>query len=193
MPSGIRRRKLAKSGFNLNIKRKARREKKKKYLYGSSVIEANWDPKLTVVQNYRKLGLASNLQRATGGVEDTSQRSDIFTVSKAIETARIVQNGDGSTQIEYQSNDEHDIDAPIRQVEGKTDVVRQLEAEAKNRTKTERYQSEEETKWLSKLIAKYDDDYEAMQWDKKLNQFQHSAGDLKRRIKQYRSNAAQKP
>lgn len=191
MPSGIRRRKLAKSGFNQNIRRKAQKEKKKKYVYGSSIIEANWDPKLTVVQNYRNLGLASNLQRATGGVEDLNQRSDIRTVAKAIKTAKIVHNDDGSTRIEYQDDEDDDMDAPIRQAEGKTDIVRQLEAEARNQKKSERHQSEEERNWLSKLIAKHDDDYEAMQWDKKLNQFQHSAGELKRRIKRYRSSAVQ--
>ncbi|KAI9733502.1 MAG: Nucleolar protein 16 [Claussenomyces sp. TS43310] len=36
---------------------------------GNAIIAANWDSKQTLTQNYRRLGLASRLNAATGGIE----------------------------------------------------------------------------------------------------------------------------
>ncbi|KAH3682315.1 hypothetical protein WICPIJ_006730 [Wickerhamomyces pijperi] len=78
--------------------------------------------------------------------------------------------------------DTHDIPE-----EEKTEVVKQLEAYANRPViRQERTASERESDWLKALWEKYSDDYAKMKWDKKLNIFQQSEGDLKRRITKWR-------
>ncbi|KIV98188.1 hypothetical protein PV10_01866 [Exophiala mesophila] len=43
--------------------------KKKVNFLGNAIIAANWDRKLTVSQNYKRLGLSSKLNPTTGGTE----------------------------------------------------------------------------------------------------------------------------
>ncbi|ODV93390.1 hypothetical protein PACTADRAFT_51986 [Pachysolen tannophilus NRRL Y-2460] len=66
--------------------------------------------------------------------------------------------------------------------ETETEVVKKLKELSKIDKSKPRIQSEREQEWVSKLYAKYGDDYEKMKWDKKLNIYQQSSGDLKRRI-----------
>lgn len=184
MPSGIRRRKLAKSGANLKVRRHARNKRNKPIDFGNSIIAENWNPKETVQQNYRRLGLSAGLADATGGVEDKDNKVQGIKVRQnKIQTAKIVMGEDGNPKVEYAPQPENDIDTPFEKVEARTDVVRQLEKLASEKKSKPRQLSEEERSWLERLVAKHGDDYEAMQWDKKLNQFQHSAGELRRRIK----------
>jgi nucleolar protein 16 len=63
-----------------------------------------------------------------------------------------------------------------------TDVVRQLEALAASGVKTERTQSEREREWIERLVAKYGRDYKKMARDRKLNPFQQTEGDIRRRV-----------
>lgn len=65
-----------------------------------------------------------------------------------------------------------------------TDVVQQLIDEATApREKRIRKQSEREQEWISALVDKYADDYAKMSRDSKLNPYQQSAGDIKRRVR----------
>ncbi|MCJ1366740.1 Nucleolar protein 16 [Acarospora aff. strigata] len=52
------------------VKRKPK--SKKLNVRGNAIIAANWDQSLTLSQNYRRLGLTSKLNAATGGTEKPS-------------------------------------------------------------------------------------------------------------------------
>ena len=73
--------------------------------------------------------------------------------------------------------------------DGRTEVVRQLEARAANAVKkAPRKQSEREEQWVEALVNKYGDDYLKMERDMKLNPMQQSVGDLKRRVKKWKAS-----
>lgn len=70
-------------------------------------------------------------------------------------------------------------------------VIRQLEEAARNGVrKAPRVQSEREEEWIQRLWEKYGDDYGKMFRDRKLNPMQQSEGDLKRRVKKWKSKHA---
>jgi nucleolar protein 16 len=69
-----------------------------------------------------------------------------------------------------------------------THVTRQLEELAESGVKRRpRMQSKREEEWIEALVEKYDDDYGKMFRDRKLNIWQQSEGDIKRRVKIWRS------
>jgi len=43
-----------------------------------------------------------------------------------------------------------------------------------------------EGQWLQDLVDKYGDDYDRMMWDRDLNPMQHTAAQLKRKIRKWR-------
>lgn len=67
-------------------------------------------------------------------------------------------------------------------------VVKQLEeyAEQHSKIRKERHLSDRESDWLKRLYEKYGDDFDKMKWDKKLNVYQHTAGELKRKINKWK-------
>ncbi|EGS21079.1 uncharacterized protein CTHT_0029200 [Thermochaetoides thermophila DSM 1495] len=68
--------------------------------------------------------------------------------------------------------------------ESKPEVLRALEREATRPVeKTVRHQSEREREWLQRLVDKHGDDVAAMARDRKLNPYQQTASDIKRRLK----------
>lgn len=71
--------------------------------------------------------------------------------------------------------------------DGKTDVVRQLEARASMPAKKyKRKQTENEVAFIEELVKKYGDDTGKMARDIKINYMQRSEGDLKKRIKTWK-------
>ena len=70
--------------------------------------------------------------------------------------------------------------------DARTDVVRQLEEQAARPIKkAPRKQSDREEEWIERLVQKHGDNYAAMARDMKLNPFQQSVGDLKKRVKNW--------
>ena len=69
-------------------------------------------------------------------------------------------------------------------------IVRELEEQASMEVKKRpRQQSEREEEWISNLVQKYGDNYTAIVRDRKLNPFQQTEGDLRRRVKRWREKS----
>ncbi|KAF2102655.1 hypothetical protein NA57DRAFT_63525 [Rhizodiscina lignyota] len=74
---------------------------------------------------------------------------------------------------------------------GRTEVVRQLESiAAAGESKKPRHQSAREIEWVEALVQRHGDDYDKMFMDRKLNPMQQSAGQIKKRVLQWRKSTA---
>lgn len=186
MPSGIRRRKF-KVGHS--GRRKARKEKKQHLIHDNPVIAENWDSSLTLAQNYEKLGLASQSGNPAGGHpknSDVKSKTGILPIRVKTKQARIERLDDGTVRVIEE--DAVDIDEPIAPVRPANEIAAKLEEMAARKVHKPVFNiSEDQQRYLKVLVAKYGDDYKKMQWDVKLNPFQYSAGDLKRKVKKYQA------
>ncbi|KAK9372707.1 ribosome biogenesis protein Nop16 [Lipomyces chichibuensis] len=204
----VRRRRKQKSSLP-KITRKRNDKQRKVRIKSNAIIAANWDEKLTLSQNYKKLGLTSRLSKPTGGIQKELKpataaspvshvvsgralESDTINPSKAITEAKIVRDAETGAiirieEVKRTEFDDVSISAPTSST---TDVVRQLEEyAARGERKVERTQSEREDAWIEELVSKHGDDYEAMMKDRKLNIWQQSAGDIRRRVEKWKKNS----
>ena len=79
---------------------------------------------------------------------------------------------------------DHEESDHTREESGQNDIIKKLEQQAAiDIKKRPRHQSQRESEWVGKLVAKYGDDYERMARDTKLNPYQQSAGDIRKRVK----------
>ena len=70
-------------------------------------------------------------------------------------------------------------------------VLRLLEEQAgRGVTKTKRKQSVREQEWIGQLVAKYQDDYNKMARDRKLNPLQQTSSDIRRRVQKWKADSA---
>ncbi|KAJ2992776.1 Nucleolar protein 16 [Globomyces sp. JEL0801] len=76
-----------------------------------------------------------------------------------------------------------ELDSLISPPESSKNIVAAMEEQAKHVVKVINHQSEQENLVFEKLIAKYGDDYNAMARDMKLNKYQLSVGQLKKKMK----------
>ncbi|CAH2351971.1 nucleolar protein 16 [[Candida] railenensis] len=200
----VRKRKMNRS----SVKKNTRRTKDKQRninIHSNPIIAANWDKSLTLKQNYKKLGLKVKLGTSAGGSE---QKVDTLSEIRQ-RNAELAKLTDITLeQIENATNPEEIPEGQARiirdpetnevisiihgtkkvglssETNEDSSVIKQLEeyAQKHSEIKKERKQSDRENDWCKSLYNKYGDDYEKMKWDKKLNIYQQSAGDLKRRV-----------
>lgn len=81
------------------------------------------------------------------------------------------------------SDDDEDLTPQEKRSASK--IVQQLERQADTEgqaPKKPRHQSKREEEWITRLVERHGDDYQAMARDRKLNPMQQTAGDLRRRI-----------
>ncbi|KAK9459855.1 ribosome biogenesis protein Nop16 [Lipomyces oligophaga] len=195
----VRQRRKNKSSIP-KVTRKSKDKSKVKIL-SNPIIAAQWDEKLTLQQNYKKMGLTARIGRPAGGVEknlleETSVNDDLalsVPSKPVVAEARIKRNPEtGKIEgIEYANVSViADTQAINVQNEKVTDVVRELEALAQRGERIlERKQSTREQEWLEKLYKLHGDDYEAMARDKKRNIYQQTPGDLRRRILKWKKKS----
>ena len=158
-----------------------------------------------LLYSYQKLGLARKLGHITGGEEKT-----FYTIKEKEEREEKerLKNAEKSETRELSENEariERDADGNIvRIVYGKAVDIDDEDFESKNDSEDEenqpeglkklialskieepkigREQSEAEQDWVKALYEKHGNDYEAMKWDKKLNIYQQSVGDIRKRV-----------
>ncbi|KAK9453284.1 ribosome biogenesis protein Nop16 [Dipodascopsis uninucleata] len=204
----VRRRRKEKTSLPRQT-RKLKSKQKKVRIKSNAIIASNWDEKLTLSQNYKKLGLTAKLSRPSGGVEKEilpvsalngksstviskhlTLASDAVAPSAAVTEARIIRDEQTNEVIRIEQiirTEFDEIEVP-KASEAVTDVVKQLEEFAsRGERTTPRIASEREKEWIKALIERHGDDYEAMFRDRKLNIWQQSVGDIRKRVKKFLS------
>lgn len=106
--------------------------------------------------------------------------------------ARIERDADGkiirivygkAADIDDEPEYDEDIVNDDEDDENQPEALKKLIALSKiPEVKVGREQSEAEQDWVRDLVEKHGDDYEAMKWDKKLNIYQQSVGDIRKRV-----------
>lgn len=216
--TSVRKRKMARSSVKKNTRR-TKDQLKKVTMTGHPLMAEYWDPKLTLIQNYKKLGLAVSLGKDKGGVEQKLE-----TVSE-----RRAREGESDSEEEEEEEEEEENSKsslksvaietdPLKIPVGEARIIRDPKTNEVLRVihgqmepvkeepksgfsiidKLEEYNeehaklphvltpSEREDHWLDQIYEKYGDDYEKMKWDKKLNPTFMSAGQLKKKVKQWK-------
>ncbi|WFD35749.1 Nucleolar protein 16 [Malassezia cuniculi] len=208
-----RQRRKARSGKYTGATKSARRAANKRIkraptVMGPAVLREQWDPKLTVRQNYAKLGLVPTLSHQSGGLDPKDPYAQA--IRDAAETvadenqpkpgmARIIRDEDGNVVdvIEHVAEEEtltpwgaelnkDESRAPSRVMlppvlnKEKGNTVEELERLAAEDAPVKRYTSAGEHSWLADLVDAHGSDYEAMARDRRLNIMQKTAGEIRR-------------
>ncbi|RKO90522.1 ribosome biogenesis protein Nop16 [Blyttiomyces helicus] len=185
------------------------------------LVRDNWDKKLTLKQNYVRLGLLSALNGDAGGngteaVDRAAIRAQAdAAMNEEIEWRRIDEPAPAPSDdddSEDDSEDDEGIEGPIAvdpralAIGAKVSkrhlipapatpaapnpIIAAMEAEARDVVRLERHASEQEGRVFGDLMRKHGKNYAAMARDLKLNKYQLSAGQLKKRIERLLSKGA---
>lgn len=208
-----RQRRKARSGSTMKPSLNAKKQMKKKLaraptVHGAEVLKESYDPKLTLRQNYAKLGLIPSLdvRPDAGGTERTpaaataaatpageAPRKGMARVVRD-EAGNIVDIVEADTETpdtpwgkplpdSVADSDEVETFMPATAASGTNKVLTQLESMAAQAAPVQRHTSTHESQWLADLVAKYGEDIEAMARDRRLNVWQKTQGEIKRAIK----------
>ena len=151
-------------------------------------------------------GIEKVVRPQTGTSDGTSKPTDPLSISRNAATitefplAQIERDPrTGETRVVHEESElDNPLNDPLNPITEKESheplnisvdnyIIKELEEQAKLEAKKRpRQQSYREEEWLAKLVAVHGDDYTAMRRDTKLNRFQQTEGDLKRRIRRWR-------
>ncbi|KAJ2803125.1 Nucleolar protein 16 [Coemansia helicoidea] len=179
------------------------------------LLREHWDPELTVSENYRKLGLVSRLNGVSGGTafDVTAAASGggeaagptIEPGMSEEEIKKAIPHGYGYIERDAEGNvvkvivrddegishDPLDSDYEVAPEAPKKEGARLLEQYAlEYESRKETWISAGERRILQDFIDKHSDDYQAMFWDKQLNQQQLTARQIQKRIEAYLTEKA---
>ena len=161
-----------------------------------AIVRENWDHKKSVRQNYMAMGLMASLGGHAGGTGNEQQeflqeKEHLEKLKSNVELRDLNQVPEPEP---FSLDDKLVLDPralnigrslskrPLHSEIKETPVTRALEAEAALAGPRIRYKSEHEARILEALVSKHGNDYDKMARDVKLNVFQKSAGQLKRKI-----------
>ncbi|KAI8872644.1 hypothetical protein GQ42DRAFT_161137 [Ramicandelaber brevisporus] len=267
MVSGIRKRRTAHSSTGKVTRRNADRNRTVR-IKSDPVVKANWNPKKTLIENYRQLGLVSKLNSIAGGTANSSigdasaskiaytpfaintdgskrriypktaqqqqQQSTAAGNDNDEKTAMLAEDADAKAEAELRralpkgygliqrdeegnivkvitslaDEDEDDTEnsdvkltsggradlldwldeeVQVAAVAPKTKVAEELEriAQATSGSARIKTSTEADVDFCRKAIKKHGDDYRAMARDMKLNTYQFTEGNIKKRIKRF--------
>mmetsp|Transcript_16160 Transcript_16160/g.24378 ORF Transcript_16160/g.24378 Transcript_16160/m.24378 type:complete len:151 (+) Transcript_16160:44-496(+) len=135
------RRKSVSKQTRSQIKKKKRKLAAPSLNFGHESIRAHWNPKETLRQNYKRLGLAFSVDAAVKAAKDKEEKKGI--ISKEL-------------------NEVQSLPKPAKYVPKSMPI--------------------DEQRRLIKLLSKHGEDYKKMARDIKINVYQQTEGELKKRI-----------
>ncbi|KAJ3165413.1 Nucleolar protein 16 [Geranomyces variabilis] len=211
----------------LKVRRRQKNPYDVSFAAAHPLVTKNWDKKLTLKQNYARLGLCAALNGAAGGTENAAAER----AAEEIEAAELKNNiewrvidpeapavvvasestaaADATTaDVALEDMEGYDVevggvvavDQRVRRIghkvglkrtlaatdsarkEASHSVIADMEAEAADTVKIIRHASEQEELVFADLIKKHGSDYGAMAMDLRLNKYQLTKGQLKKRI-----------
>lgn len=207
-----RQRRKARSSSTLKPSLNAKKQMRKRLaraptVHGADVLKDNYDPKLTLRQNYARLGLVPSLDvrpntggtervpsaaSASGEAEGEKPRKGMAKVVRD-EQGHIVEIVEADAEDEGETawgkpltsvaDEEVETYMPTTGKKGENKVLASLEVMAAQAAPVERHSSSLEAQWLADLVDKHGEDTESMARDRKLNVWQKTEGEIKRAIK----------
>lgn len=186
------------------VKRKAKNLNNISFAGVHKLVQQSWDKTKTLRQNYQKMGLVSSVGGSAGGsgmeaeeyrtdrglkealkvnveyrssIDDIAEKQQVEPQPVYIEEPVLIAAN--ALNIGVKVNKKRMIDQTILPA---TDIILALEEEAANVVAIPRPQSSHEQLIYQELVAKWGHDYSAMARDIKLNVFQLSPGQLKKKM-----------
>nr|CAG8505592.1 13819_t:CDS:2 [Entrophospora candida] len=167
---------------------------KKIVVHGDPIIASNWNKKETLRQKVaggiEKLypdNVEEEKDRGKIEYDDNNNKEELKKVLGP--NVGIIERDDEGNIVNViigEDEDENEVfDKKIQPEPAKTEIVKALEEEASKVFKHEKYQSGGEIEFVKKLIERYGEDYDAMFKDIKLNVYQHTKKQLKKKCEKY--------